>query len=193
MHYTILVFGILILSNSLCVVAQKPQFGIKAGAAISNCTFNASNTPPPVSKNKIGLLVGMQVHLPLSKKLAFRPGLDFVQKGMPNDIQGYPVNYTLNYFDIPLNLIFYDRLQRGKIFFGGGPVVGFRAGEYLDSYPLATTRSDIGLNILAGYELPIGFFISTNYTYGLKNVSADKTNNGTIRNRYLGLNVGYLF
>ncbi|MEO6730342.1 MAG: porin family protein [Ferruginibacter sp.] len=192
MQYTILVIGILICTSSPCVEAQKPRFGIKAGAAISNCTYNASNTPSSVSKNKVGLLLGVMVHVPLSKNIAFRPGLDFVQKGFRSATQAYSDNYTLNYFDIPLNLLFYDRLHRGKIIFGGGPVISFRAGDYLDTYPLATTRSDIGLNILAGYEFPIGFFINTNYTYGLKNVSADKTNS-TIRNRYLGLNVGYLF
>ncbi|MFN5134701.1 MAG: PorT family protein, partial [Chitinophagaceae bacterium] len=52
-------------------------------------------------------------------------------------------------------------------------------------------RIDLGVNVLAGYELKNGLFFSANYTRGLTNwlnVSTD-----TWRNNLLGVSVGYFF
>jgi hypothetical protein len=80
---------------------------------------------------------------------------------------------------------------KGKFIMGAGPVVGFLLGNNYRNYELKDI--DIGVNVVSGYEWPIGFFVNVNHVRGLKNLSANKQYIGDFKNYYYGLSLGYMF
>lgn len=59
-------------------------------------------------------------------------------------------------------------------------------------------RFDVGLNIIAGYKLPMGVFFRVAYTHGFMDVDPNKDNKDpddrtSYKNRGVSLGVGYMF
>lgn len=120
-----------------------------------------------------------------------------------------------NYVELPLNISYKISLQNGsKVLLGAGPVLGFRISEktyaaYAKTIPgggllepgensiSADERDDIyqtmqvGGNVLAAYELPVGLKISVQANHSFTNL--DKRENYTSKSFYLAFNVGYKF
>ena len=190
-----LLFFAFALSTS-ALVAQV-RFGVQAGPAFTSMTSEASGVK--VTYNKTGFTAGVLAELPLSESgFYFRPALNFIQKG--GDFEGASLN--LNYLELPLDFVYKLEAGSGKLFLGVGPSfalglsgkaksggdsedINFGSGED-EIKPL-----DIGGNILAGYELSNGLFLSLNYNLGLSNISNESE--VKTRNNYFGIRLGYLF
>ncbi len=175
---------------------KKIKFGIKAGISVATAKkeFNASSYPdPPKAKSIIGAIGGVFLQVPINKKISFQPELQLIGKGMKSkDNYNYPEITT--YVELPLNILYKPVSPKGSFFIGGGPAPAFYFGEtifYSSGYPIK--KFDFGINFLIGYELPIGFSINLNYTYGLTNISGDKSNIPVLKNRCFGITVGYVF
>ncbi|MBS1742413.1 MAG: PorT family protein [Bacteroidetes bacterium] len=167
---------------------------------------------------KVGLALGAVAEIHIINKFSFRPELNFIQKG--NKAGGYVIGTyyyggdskrTLNYFELPLNIVYKMGFgsSKNRFFFGAGP--SFAAGLFgkdknasghdrtvkFDDDANANNadnvhlkRLDVGINVLAGYQFSMGLFGKISYTHGLTDI--DPVSNGTYRNRGVCLTVGYM-
>jgi Outer membrane protein beta-barrel domain len=173
---------------------DKIRFGIKAGIAIANLKLEYG--PAVLSnghKSKMGVLSGIFLEMAAGKNASFQPELLLINKGM-KEKGGNSFRTDLTYLELPLNLLYKKSTAKGSFFIGGGPAPSFYIGEsvFYSGYQ-GFKKFDVGINILAGYELPIGFSINLHYTHGLLNITYDRSNFPVIKNRCAGLSVGYIF
>lgn len=187
--------------------AQTARFGFSAGAALASQSSKTSGISIN-SDSKAGFTLGVMSDISLSDAFSFQPGLNFTQKGGKFDFSdlGFPgagdVNYTLNYLELPLNVVFKANAGSGKFFVGAGPSLGFglsgkvKSGSDEEDVNFGSNTEDdlkpfdFGGNILAGYELSNGLFFALNYNTTLNNLSTES--DVTTRNRYFGIRIGYL-
>ena len=190
--------------------AQSFNFGVKAGLNLSNYSVN----PPTTwgTKNLTGFHAGVIADIGL-KNISIQPGLFFTTKGevipenmMQNTGQNlgvYNAKEVLNYIELPVNLLYKVKAAPlVKIYFGGGPYLaygisghGTQAGAF-STYTVhfdsnGYKNPDYGFNFVAGVELFKKLLIDANYGLGLGNLS--RADGLTIRNRVIGVSVGYLF
>ncbi|MGH2563935.1 MAG: outer membrane beta-barrel protein [Ginsengibacter sp.] len=185
-------FLLTIFFASKISLAQKPAFGIKLGIDLSNATINYTEPSTEKYYTKVGFLGGVYADVFLRKELFFRPGAEIVLKGVRQKYEGssYDLPITFTYVDFPLNIVYKNNSGKGHLMAGGGPVIGVPINHSYNGYPLKT---EFSINGLIGFELPIGFSVNFNYTYGLNNVSSDNQFISKISNRYLGITAGYTF
>jgi len=101
------------------------------------------------------------------------------------------VGYNRNhYLEIPLNIHYKAQTKRGIFLSGGGVSPAFILNNY---YGNQIKQFDLGINILTSYLWPMGFSINLGYTYGLLNLSSNKSYISKIQNKYFSLTAGYEF
>ncbi|MEO8771747.1 MAG: porin family protein [Ferruginibacter sp.] len=232
---------ILIAAIAVCSISSNAQvsFGAQVGASLGMGHASTDYVDPyygavsVTNDPKVGFLIGVLGEVEFGK-IAFRPELNFIQKGSKSGGYYYGIGTgsnatkrTLNYVELPLNVVYNLELGKiGKTFFGLGPNLGFGISgkdknvydSYNDRYvtrkikfdgkktdPNATTddgynhlkRTDIGLNILAGFQLEMGAFVKVGYTLGLNDIDPDKNNSdpsyrSSYKNRGVSICVGYM-
>ncbi len=189
------------LFSSLSLNAQL-KFGAKAGFLVSNNTveyINVNEALEIINEAKAGALIGVVADWQLSQSLSLRSGLELVIKGSKERQRensfysnyGFTIGQPLTYLDVPINLVYAIKCSSGKFIIGAGPVAGFYLHNNYTNYRFKDV--DLGVNIVAGYEWPVGFFVNINHTRGLKNISLDKDFFSDYKNLYYGLSVGYMF
>jgi hypothetical protein len=180
---------VIILFAALNVFSQqedKIKFGIKTGIAFTNTKLVYVNDPPLGSlQTKNGFILGCFLNISFSKNVVFQPSVLYVGKGYNNYYY-----YAYHYLEIPLNILYKTQTKSGIFLLGGGVSPAFILSTYSGNQ---IKKFDFGINVLAGYQLPIGFSINVGYTYGLLNLSNNKNYISNIQNKYLGLTVGYEF
>lgn len=185
------------------VLQAAPQtFGLKTGLALCNysATYKDYSTPGNTqlflgTSAKPGFIFGGYIDIQLRKSLFLRPGAEMVIKGAVEKVS-YTDNASTRYYnygynfvaiDLPLNLVYKNKPDgQQRLIVGGGIVPGILLESDL-------SRGDLGLNALIGYEFPIGLNFNINYNYGLLNVGSNSYRFRSLRNRYLGITVGYFF
>ncbi len=184
---------------------MKIKFGIKAGITLSNCQVKYNPAPDPAPAKpmtKSGAAFGVFIRMPLGKKTSFQPELLMIAKGMKEKDQygsSYWYKTRITYLELPLNILYKPVTPKGSFFIGGGPTPAFYIGNNVFYYGEKAFKTfDLGINILAGYEIPIGFSINLHYTHGLSNIGKEKDANGTLysvnqKNRCFGIMIGYTF
>ncbi len=218
--FFLLVFGISM--NSL--FAQSVNFGVKGGLNESTATLTGSATR---FSNLAGFNAGLFADVNI-KQLTIEPGIFYTNKGYNSytyvtsnseagtytfKAQG---NITLNYLEVPVNILYNIRFKQGKFFIGGGPYYGLALSGKSNvtttsgnenEIPAVTNsggnitigntaadalkRSDFGLNALAGIKLNNGLLISTGYGFGFTDIF-NRDGQG-IQNRVLNVSAGYCF
>lgn len=184
------------------------KFGVKAGPQLSNLIGNDDFDVD----SKIGFNVGGYANIRFSEQLAFQPELLYSMQGAKAEssttIAGatskVEADYKLSNINLPLMMKWY---AYEGLNFEFGPQIGFNVGGKQDvtttitgAGPLdgtTTTKSDIedietvdfGVNIGAGYELPMGLNFGLRYTHGLTDVWKDSD----VKNSVIALGVGYTF
>ena len=182
---------ILIVSLLATFVSDaQAGFGPEIGIGMSTMHFAPPLYPiaytaasvSPIASGTIGGLAD----LPLNKHFYFQAGIELSRKGAvrsfsyyKNDSFNESVNQTIyiNYFDVPVNVIFKTGMQgKGRFTFGLGATPAYIIGgrnklkdhlvlrdtltETSDNTSINIGRTlsgfDIGLNMIAGYELPVG-------------------------------------
>lgn len=217
---------ILITAIAVCSISSYAQvsFGAQVGAnlGMGHTTLDYVGADPVTNNVKVGFLIGVLAEIDFGK-IAFRPELNFVQKGGKNGFNyGFGLSsatrkLTLNYIDIPLNVVYKMNLggKDSKLFFGLGPDVGiglsgndsyddtdgngntftkhkvkFDGKKNSSDFDTHLKRVDIGLNILAGYQLPMGVFGKIGYTLGFPNL--DPNDDQSYKNRGVSICIGYM-
>lgn len=185
------------------------SFGVKAGPQMTNLIGDGADE----LDSKIGFNVGGYANIRFSEQLAFQPEVLFSQQGAKVDytetIAGATYEYdgkvNLSYINLPLMLKWY---AYEGLNFEFGPQVGFNvAGKFKETEKVSGTGTDLdgtfetegdiedletvdfGLNIGAGYELPMGLNFGIRYSHGLTDIIKDSDS----KNSVIALGVGYTF
>jgi hypothetical protein len=192
--------------------AQIARFGVNAGVVFASGIEKDGNTTT-TSKTKTGLSVGFLGDIVLTEKFSFQPGLNFIQKGGKQSVTAFGVTIenaaTLNYLEAPLNFVFNAPAGGGYFFAGIGPVLGYgisgkskskvsTGGETTEDIKFGSGAAELkpfefAGNVLGGYELSNGIFITANYNMGISNLINDAPSNTSSKNRYFGIKLGYKF
>lgn len=184
------------------------KFGVKAGPQITNLIGDDVSDD---KEAKVGVNVGGYANIRFSEQLAFQPELLFSLQGNKQTEKEEALGTTttwesknnLSYINVPLMLKWY---AYEGLNFEFGPQVGFNVGaknettmKISNNNGTITTESDgdiknietvdFGLNIGAGYELPMGLNFGLRYTHGLTNIVKDFD----AKNSVIALGVGYTF
>lgn len=116
------------------VSMAQVSFGVQAGANLAFGKFTSAYMDPlfPTTLTndpKAGFYAGVLAEIPISGNFAFSPELNFIQKGSKTNSVFYTDDVhhkiTLNYVELPLNVVFKVPVGTGNFFFGLGPSLAF--------------------------------------------------------------------
>src|SRR5690606_5276050 len=169
------------------VSAQDMNFGVKAGANLSNLSGDVEDT-----KSLFGAHIGAFVEFKFTDNMAFQPELLYSMQGAKEEvsetIMGFTANgestYKLGYLNIPLMFKYY---ATEALYIEAGPQVGFLMSakeewSYSSNVPGDENGSgeedikegmksiDFGLNIGAGYYVTDNLSLGLRYNFGLSNI-----------------------
>ena len=190
------------------------EFGIKAGFNSSN--MHVVDDGSIVSEDfnmRTGFHIGATAEFPLTEIFSLETGLLLSSKGFIEEVKdfNYKVIFNPLYLDIPVTVKASSYIGGTKVYGMFGSYIGIGlSGKIKQEVSIngATTseeidiewgsdiassnfkRMDFGLIIGAGVELN-SIQIGLNYSLGLANISPQT--NVKIRNRVLGISVGYRF
>ncbi|PTQ95055.1 outer membrane protein with beta-barrel domain [Mucilaginibacter yixingensis] len=153
--------------------------------------------------------------------IVFQPGLAFIQKGGSSKpdrsaslgSNSLEANLTINYLELPLNVLYKIPLKPNKILLGGGPYLAYATTAHttvttfdqngnmvndkqktaipLGGGPNDLKHFDYGINLLATFRIKNGIEAGLGAGFGLGNLS----NTSTVKthNQTLSVSLGYFF
>jgi len=206
------------------VLATAGFSQVRFGAQVIGNASNVSTSSAGVSNFKKsiapGFGAGLVAELPLQSNFSVRSSLNFLQK--KSNVEFSPVSgkktkvkTTLNYVELPVNLVYKIPMNGMSVYFGAGPSVGYgisgkmkyegyMATEGGGSIPVNESsdafkkedkggaglkRFDLSANANAGVQFDNGLFINAGYLAGLTNLG---DNDGKYKNQGILLTVGVL-
>jgi hypothetical protein len=194
--------------------SQKSRVGFYTG--YTNANMYGKISGDRVKDDALsGITFGLVLDAPIAKShISFSPSLSYVQKGRVTFNENTrALNLkewiALRYAELNANFVYNTNGAKGNWFIGGGPSISFDlpSKKVSKTDDLKTENNitfgqeancdvrgiDYGANLLTGYRLKGGFFVSFNYTVGIRNlVPVQDGNDNAIRNHCLGLNLGFL-
>lgn len=211
---------IVLLSASFMFAQEtsKISFAILGGANFQN--LNGSDITGGKLNNDmlLGFHAGVNAAIQIAPEFYFQPGLMFVTKGAKNSVGSYTGTTTLNYIELPLNVVYKAALGNGFIMLGFGPYVAYGiGGKYKGELGPFTGEKDIvfqgiadsndsyynykafdaGANIFFGYEMAGGIFLQLDAQYGMLNINPEykglTSDKSVTNNTGFGLSLGYRF
>ena len=201
----------------------QARIGIKGGINFANMKYEPRDQTEgvPDLNSFTSYHIGAVVDLPLAVGLSLQPGILLNSVGTKMEYNSDALGkYTMAvnpvYIDVPVNLLFKPEIGPGtKLYVGLGPYIGFGVGgkaTYDAETPLGDGHvdhdlaygndndddlksTDIGGNILAGFEFGNGLLLGAQYGLSFTNNAPGGENNDTkiLRNKVLSVSVGYLF
>lgn len=183
------------------------NFGVKAGPQLSNLVGNDDVD----ASTKFGFHAGAYANIRISEQFAFQPELLYSMQGAESEAtyEEFGITYRdedkiqLSYINVPLMMKWYayDGLN-----FEFGPQIGFNVAAKAKGESTVTNGDgsittsydediddietvDFGLNIGAGYELPMGLNFGIRYALGLTEIQKDSD----LKNSVISLGIGYTF
>lgn len=201
-------------TTATTATTSATSFGVHAGGNMFTVNGKSSNGTDLDYNLNTGFSGGVNVNLPLGTGGTYlQPGISFVQKGAE---YANNAKTTLNYIDIPLNILYRPALGNGHLVLGGGPYLGIGVGgkykapngtrtrvEFGDEFDLTQatvpqfSRTDAGANLVAGYEFANKLSLNLKAQLGLKDISVKPSNStndqSELKNTGFGLSLGYRF
>lgn len=210
----------LILLSTLLFIGYTAQsqisFGAKAGfnGGLGKTEIDLPGAENEKSKMLPSFHVGGFVDFGLSQSFSIQPGLTLNGRGSRYEHEGHHDDLRIMSLDLPVNFLY----RNSGFFVGGGPSVGYGLSAKLHeddhahegggfssggggdhdedkikfgSKPGELKPINIGLNLLAGYELRNGLFFSAGYLADFTNWSnAEKV---TSRYSFFSVSAGFRF
>lgn len=190
-------------------------FGIKAGVNLANMIDkDDSHTYSTDYKTKTGFHLGVTGEYAISDNFCIEPGLLFSTKGFRIEQDGIKFSANLNYLELPINAMYKIDLDPAKIFIMAGPYLAYAvSGKYkADQAVLGDNEDqkeqkinigsdkesddikgfDFGLNFGAGVQFNAITF-GLQYGLGLANLSPYTENGTMMKNKVIGISLGYKF
>jgi hypothetical protein len=220
MKSKVLLLALATTAISLTSNAQgKPTFGVRAGINFQNLNGNDQSNHDLDFKLKPGFNVGVTAEIPVAPEFYVQTGLLFSTKGAKEEISGQKdVKINVSYLEVPFTFLYKPELGAGKLLLGVGPYIAFGVGGKVkqgsdkadvkftsdaaasdlagNKYAWYTKRTDLGGNLLAGYELSSKISFQFNAQLGLVNLApkfAGTKTDAKWKNTGFGVSVGYRF
>lgn len=199
MKKTMMVLLLSLLVGGSTLFAQG--LGLRAGLNFQNLTgdgFEDGKMAPRFN-------IGVDYEIAVAPDFYFAPGLLFATKGSKYEKGGVEEKVTLNYLEVPLNLVYKPVLGDGNLIVAFGPYVGYGLGGKAKSdegdtdidmgsdeegSPYNYKAFDMGANLSFGYMFGAGLSLQFNTQLGLVNISHD---DDAVKNTGFGLSLGYRF
>ena len=151
----------------------------------------------------VGYALGVLADIPLANpRWSIRPALSFQHEASNADIFDDDTYIRVNYFNLPVDVVYHPDFAEKRWVFGLGPWFGYGlSGKYTQQgytykidFGSAETndahRLDVGLELMAGYQLKDDMMLTAKFDYGLIDVSA-QSDFVTIYTRSFGVNFVY--
>ncbi len=213
---TLFLSALLLLSTaSFAQLGIAPEISIGA----SNMRFIPDNIFRTSAENsQLSWRVGAILDAPFTSHTYFQTGLYYSRKGHNRNYSYYDSDssydhedrtFTLNYIDLPLNVVFKTSEQgKGRLCIGAGAMLSYlisgdvkgtsavKIKDTLYSNNISANpgdllrKFDIGASFFAAYEFPTGLYLKAYYVSGVKDIG---TLTEISKNRVWGLSIGYMF
>lgn len=206
-------YGILIPAFLMMAFVSQAQEvstggGISIRAGVNFQNINGENALGEKLENKIktGFNAGIIGDIPVAPDFYFQPGLLYSAKGakLENTSDG---KLSLNYVEMPLNLVYKPMLGTGRLLMGFGPYVAYGVGGKVENGGIENDVKfekeagsaantvyfkpfDAGANILFGYEFSNKLSAQLNAQLGLVNINA-YNDDAKYKNTGFGVSLGY--
>jgi hypothetical protein len=210
------------------VTFAQSRFGITTGLEFSTYSINYTDDK---LDSKMGIKLGLLIEYALADNIFIVPEIVFTQRGIKekggsdvidqtDGIPYYDFSETLNYAQIPVNLMFkFKTGNDSKFSLFTGPYAGIafsgkeRSKKNIEYRVIETVNDikfggkniynkfDFGLNLGVGFEYA-DWFIKLQYNLGLSNMMNKKfyvsedlkyIDGDSSKNRNIGISIGYLF
>jgi hypothetical protein len=213
---------ILALSATFASAQESPKtsFAIIGGLNLQNLTGKAYNGDKLNNDLLTGYHFGVNAQIPIASKFYFQPGLLYSAKGAKTSSESSNSTTSINYLEMPLNIVYKSACGNGSFIAGVGPYVAYGIGGKVkttsdmltieNNIEFKSTISptdplevpyykpfDAGANAFAGYEMANGIFCQLNMQLGLLKINSkysefpdDKT---SVKNTGFGVSAGYRF
>ncbi len=201
----------------MAVHSQQIQFGGTAalnfsGALVKYPAYEVSGAHPSA-----GFELGVYADVPLDGKMnqfSFRPSLLYSLERASAVVEGDKAKIHISFIKIPLVLMYHSNGMDKRLYFGGGPYLGFNLGGKYDwantrvqSISFGTNdsdfgrtykRVDIGLDLQGRYQLNDQLGVGAKFDVGLLNMvhtteDPDAKSSSKIHTISLALTVAYSF
>lgn len=204
-------YCIIALAISSTFAAAQVRVGVTGGVQLANQPVKFSGITL-TSDRLIEYHAGLLLDAPLAGNLSLRPQLLYSVKGGKYDLGSFSggiindLKTTINYLEIPIQLMYGLVAGPGQVKIGAGPYVGYaingktsgssngQSGSEAIEFGSGedqTKQLDYGLRLSAGYELTSGLGVTAFYAPGLANLA--NTSQGSVKNISFGLSLSYLF
>jgi hypothetical protein len=156
----------------------------------------------------VGFHAGVITEISFTESLKFQPGILFSTKGSQYELtflgETFDYSITPGVIEVPVNVFYSYGKGPVKLNLFAGPYVAYGItgktkinGESSDILYGSTTDDDMkpfdfGLNFGAGVSIN-GFLISAQYGFSLLNLAPDGTGDTDMKNKVIGISVGYMF
>jgi hypothetical protein len=220
MKKTIFIFTAFIFCLSFTALSQKTRVGITGGISFANLSRTIGGADKD-GEYRIGVTGGMQLEVPLGKKnkFSFQPDMRYIQKGasqIPTTPLLNKIYTALRYAELATNFVRNCNGKKGTFYLGGGPYIGLplpsKNVTHAPGAPNVETDIsfgnaiandlrgvDFGGNVVMGYRMRNGIFVSANYIQGARNLVPDDklalpgSADDKIKNIAFAIRFGYLF
>ena len=169
------VLFLLLVISVQAATAQHFQFGLKAGANVSN--FSGGDFAAVKKSAYVGFHGGLFLRFKFGK-LGLQPELMVSSQGAKLDsINGGTTTWKITYVTLPVMLQY--RTQSG-FYLEAGPQVGFKATDDYGSTTINDFAKGLDLSAAAGlgFRAKAGYGIGARYTAGLSKVGDFTPSNG---------------
>ncbi len=201
------------LISSVATFAQV-KVGLTGGVQLASQKndFNSGSSSGSINgSERIGFMAGLILDAAFSESFSIRPQILYSVKGTKYTAAqlgatGAEATATVNYVEVPVQLVYGLSAGPGKVVLGAGPYAAYALnGKLKGSFQGQTEEEsiefgsgqdqwkqlDYGVRVSAGYELTAGLLLNGYYSLGLANLSNDATT--TTKNTAYGLSLGFLF
>lgn len=180
LYFTVFVF-LLNQLNAQPTTSSVTQFGLQAGAGISNMNFNQGQPPPAVKTAgawKAGITLGLLMRVPLGNKWLLQPEYSFVQRNGADKSIG--TSYQLDYLSLPL-LLHYTISRIISLYAGPQAELLIHATSNNNGIKTNITHDteERSLAATAGVECNLikSFFLSARYLQGFNHIGIGQRSN----------------
>ena len=209
-----IIFILFVLCLQLTGFAQKSRVGFFIGPVFSDLRGTVDGKKL-IGDTKSGFAAGFLVDAPIKNHFDFQPTLYYVQKGTIKQkplgpTQKDEISIELRYAELDLNFLYNTNGAKGSFFIGAGPSISFNLpsktltkspgdlkSETEITFGNAISNNyrgvDFGANFLTGFKMSGGFFVSANYSLGLRNLIPEASlAKGDTKNTCFGVSLGWL-
>lgn len=202
---------------TISTASAQMRFGPEVGLNLTSIQTKVDGTSDN-SDMKIGARFGAVADIPMTANLYLRPGIQFSMMGGKKEVKEdffgttytYTSTVTLNYIQVPVNILYkFGEEGGGRFYVGLTPYLGFGISgtakvkfegesesekiKFGSGDDADVKAMDFGAGLKLGYELPMGLYFDVAFLQGLSNNVPKGDSDHKMTNRNITIGIGYLF